>query len=121
MTQIKEFLNVKISDTESISLKEYEKCIAELEMEDETLKKATAIFSRKRQKKLLPSLKSIKIYPVKRVCNILNFPRGYYKALLHVPSKREKEASTLKSKIYELWKESKRRHGALKIQKVLES
>jgi len=33
----------------------------------------------------------------------------------------EKEAQTLKSEIYELWKESKRRYVAPKIQKVLES
>ena len=34
--------------------------------------------------------------------------------------KREEEAKTLKSQIYEIWKESKRRYGAAKIQKVLE-
>ena len=42
---------MKISDKEEITAKEYEKMkkrIAELEMENEILKKATAIFARKR-------------------------------------------------------------------------
>ena len=42
---------MKVSDTETMSVKEYEKMkkrIAELEMENEILKKATAIFARKR-------------------------------------------------------------------------
>ena len=48
---IKAFSNVPVSDTEAMSVKEYEKMkkrIAELEMENEILKKATAIFARKR-------------------------------------------------------------------------
>ena len=48
---IKELSNGKVSDTETMSVKEYEKMkkrIAELEMENEILKKATAIFARKR-------------------------------------------------------------------------
>lgn len=48
---IKEFSKISVSDTESMSVKEYEKMkkrIAELEMENEILKKATAIFARKR-------------------------------------------------------------------------
>ena len=48
---IKELSNAKVSDTETMSVKEYEKMkkrIAELEMENEILKKATAIFARKR-------------------------------------------------------------------------
>ena len=48
---IKESSNVQVSDTEVMSVKEYEKMkkrIAELEMENEILKKATAIFERKR-------------------------------------------------------------------------
>ena len=48
---IKELSNVKVSDTEAMFVKEYEKMkkrIAELEMENEILKKATAIFARKR-------------------------------------------------------------------------
>jgi transposase len=48
---IKELSNVKVSDSETMSVKEYEKMkkrIAELEMENEILKKATAIFARKR-------------------------------------------------------------------------
>ena len=43
---------------------------------------------------------------VKRICRALKFPRStYYKALLRVPSNREKEASTLKFEIYDIWKE----------------
>ena len=48
---IKELSKVQVSDTEAISVKEYEKMkkrITELEMENEILKKATAIFARKR-------------------------------------------------------------------------
>ena len=43
---------------------------------------------------------------VKRICRALKFPRStYYKALLRVHSNREKEASTLKFEIYDIWKE----------------
>ncbi len=48
---IKELSPVKTLDNEEITAKEYEKMkkrIAELEMENEILKKATAIFARKR-------------------------------------------------------------------------
>ena len=48
---IKELSKAPVSDTETMSVKEYEKMkkrIAELEMENEILKKATAIFARKR-------------------------------------------------------------------------
>jgi len=48
---IKELSPIKISDKEEMTSKEYEamkKRIAELEMENEILKKATAIFARKR-------------------------------------------------------------------------
>ena len=57
-----------------------------------------------------------KVYTVKRICKVLKFPRStYYKALLRVPYNRKKEASTLKSEVYEIWKESKRRYDAPKI------
>lgn len=48
---IKELSLVKVSEKEEITSKEYDimkKRIAELEMENEILKKATAIFARKR-------------------------------------------------------------------------
>lgn len=48
---IKEFAPVKVSDQEEITAKDYEKLkkrLAELEMENDILKKATAIFARKR-------------------------------------------------------------------------
>jgi transposase len=48
---IKQFSPVKVSENEEITAKEYsamKKRIAELEMENEILKKATAIFARKR-------------------------------------------------------------------------
>ena len=48
---IKELSKVPVSDIEAMSVKEYEKMkkrIAELEMENEILKKATAIFTRNR-------------------------------------------------------------------------
>ena len=48
---IKQLSPVKVSETEEISAKKFhemQKRIAELEMENEILKKATAIFARKR-------------------------------------------------------------------------
>lgn len=48
---LKEATPVKVSDEEAITSKEYEKMkkrIAQLEMENEILKKATAIFARNR-------------------------------------------------------------------------
>jgi transposase len=48
---IKEFSPIKVSEEEEVTSKEYEKMkkrIAELEMENDILKKATAIFARKR-------------------------------------------------------------------------
>jgi transposase len=48
---IKQLSPVKVSEKEEITSKEYEKMkkrIAELEMENDILKKATAIFARKR-------------------------------------------------------------------------
>ncbi len=48
---IKELSPVKVTEEKEINAKEYEKMkkrIAELEMENEILKKATAIFARKR-------------------------------------------------------------------------
>ena len=63
-----------------------------------------------------------KVYIVKRICKVLKFPRNmYYKALLRAPSNREKEAECLKFEIYKIWKGSKRRYGAPKTKKVLES
>ena len=63
-----------------------------------------------------------KVYTVKRICKVLKFPRSTcYNAFLRVPSNCKKEANTLKSEIYETWKEGKRRYGAPKIQKILES
>lgn len=47
---IKKLSPVKVSDTETITMKEYQilqKKIRELELENEILKKATAIFARK--------------------------------------------------------------------------
>lgn len=48
---IKQYSPVKVADNKEITAKEYQlmqKRIAELEMENEILKKATAIFTRKR-------------------------------------------------------------------------
>jgi len=48
---IKELSPIKVSEEEEVTSKEYEKMkkrIAELEMENDILKKATAIFKRKR-------------------------------------------------------------------------
>ena len=50
--------SIEVNENESVSLKDYkelQKKIQQLEMENEILKKATAIFARKQQMKSLPS------------------------------------------------------------------
>jgi len=62
---VKELSPVKVSEKDQITAKEYEKMkkrIAELEMENEILKKATAIFARKRSKKPITLLKHTNVY-----------------------------------------------------------
>lgn len=45
-----------------------------------------------------------------RICKVLKFLRNkYYKPLLCIPSSCERESQPLKSEIYEIWKENKRR------------
>ena len=61
-------------------------------------------------------------YTVKLICKVLKFPRStYYKALNSVPSNRELENQRLDEEIRSIYYESKKRYGAPKIQKVLES
>ena len=74
---IREFSNVKVSDTEIMSVKNMKKRIAELEMKNEILKKATAIFARNRQKKSLPSWKRIKNLYGKTHMQSLKIPKEY--------------------------------------------
>ncbi|MBF8982607.1 IS3 family transposase [Lutibacter sp. B2] len=59
-------------------------------------------------------------YTVKLICKALKFSRSTY-ALFRVPSKRQLEAQKLKAEIKAIYLESKKRYGAPKIQKVLES
>ncbi|MDE4541329.1 IS3 family transposase [Thermoanaerobacterium sp. R66] len=123
---IKQFSLVQISDNEEITAKEYQamkKRIAELEMENEILKKGYRHIRKKTIDEIVGFIKKFKAkYTVKLICKVLKFPRGtYYKALFEIPSKRQKEANKLKQEIRTIYFESKYRYGAPKIQKALES
>ena len=55
-------------------------------------------------------------YTVSQLCSALNFPRStYYKALVCVPSNRQKEYEKFSQKVKQAYDESKRRYGAVKI------
>lgn len=121
---IKELSPVQISEKEQITAKEYEKMkkrIAELEMENEILKKATAIRSKTIDAIVTFIEKYKSKYTVKLICKALKFPRStYYKALVHVPSSRQIQAKQIKITIMKIWKDSKCRYGAPKITKILQ-
>ena len=71
-------------------LKNMKKRIAELEMENESLKVVTFMENHK------------KVYTIKRIYKVLNFPISTsYTPLLRVLSKRQEKSSSLKSHIYE--------------------
>ncbi len=61
-------------------------------------------------------------YTVSQLCSALKFPRStYYKALIRVPSNRQKEYETFSQKVKQAYDESKRRYGAIKICRTLNS
>ena len=63
--------------------------------------------------KLLPS-KNTGLY--RKRCSALKFPRNtYYKALVCVPSNRQKKYETFSKQVKQIYDESKQRYGAVKI------
>ena len=56
------------------------------------------------------------------MCKVLKFPRStYYCAIKHVPSKREQEYDEFSNQVLAVYLEFKKRYGAIKIQKELNS
>ena len=56
------------------------------------------------------------------MCNVLKFPRStYYAALNHVPSKRDQKFNEFSNQVLSVYLEFKKRYGAIKIQKELNS
>ena len=61
-------------------------------------------------------------YTVKQMCKVLKFPRStYYAAVNHVLSKREQEFNEFSNQVLSVYLEFKKRYGAIKIQKELNS
>ena len=59
---------------------------------------------------------NLKDYTVSQLCNALKFPRStYYKALVCVPSNRQKEYESFSRQMKQVFDESKQRYGAVKI------
>lgn len=56
------------------------------------------------------------------MCKVLNFPRStYYAAINHSPSQREQEFNEFSNQVLSVYLEFKKRYGAVKIQKELNS
>ena len=59
-------------------------------------------------------------YTVSQLCSALKFPRStYYKALVRVPSNRQKAYEEFSSRVKQVFDESKQRYGAVKIWRIL--
>lgn len=59
-------------------------------------------------------------YTVSQLCSALKFPRStYYKALVRVPSNRQKEYEEFSQKVKKSYEDSKQRYGAVKICRTL--
>ena len=59
-------------------------------------------------------------YTVSQLCSALKFPRStYYKALVRVPSNRQKTYEEFRSQVKQVFDESKQRYGAVKIWRIL--
>ena len=60
--------------------------------------------------------KNLASYTVSQFCSALKFPRNtYYKALVCVPSNRRREYEAFSKQVKQVFDESKRRYGAVKI------
>ncbi len=111
--------SIKIEENQSVSLKDYkelQKKVQQLEMENEILKKATAIFARKTIDEFVSFITKYQDrYPVKIMCKVLGINRStYYKYLNHVKSNRDAENQKLDNDILAIYYDTKRRYGALK-------
>ena len=61
-------------------------------------------------------------YSVSQLCSALKFPRStYYKALVCIPSNKRREYEEFGGKVKQAYEDSKRRYGAVKICRVLNS
>ena len=59
-------------------------------------------------------------YMVSQLCSALKFPRStYYKALVCVPSNRQKEYKEFGRKVKQVYDDSRQRYGAVKICRTL--
>lgn len=59
---------------------------------------------------------NLKSYTITQLCSALKFPRStYYKALVCVPSNRQKQYEEFSGKVKQAFHESKQRYGAMKI------
>ena len=59
-------------------------------------------------------------YSVSQLCSALKFPRStYYKALVRVPSNKQKEYEEFGRKVKQAYEDSKQRYGAVKICRIL--
>lgn len=59
-------------------------------------------------------------YTVSQLCSALKFPRStYYKALVRVPSNRQREYEEFGRKVKQTYDDSKQRYGAIKICRIL--
>lgn len=64
--------------------------------------------------------KHLNHYTVSQLCSALKFPRStYYKALVRVPSNRQKAYEEFGQKVKGVYEDSKRRYGAVKICRTL--
>lgn len=123
-TWVKNLSPVQMSDTETISLKEFkalQKSMKELEIENEILKIS---YSHIRQKSIAEYESFIQAnldkHTVKQLCKVLKFPRStYYAAVNYVPSKREQAFNEFSNQVLSIYPEFKKRYVAIKIQKEL--
>lgn len=64
--------------------------------------------------------RNLKYYTVSQLCSALKFPKStYYKALVRVPSNRQKEYETFDRQVKQAFNEAKQRYGAVKICPIL--
>ncbi len=63
---------------------------------------------------------NLNLYTVSQLCSALKFPRStYYKALVRVPSNRQREYEEFGRKVKQAYDDSKQRYGAIKICRIL--
>ncbi len=123
---VKRFSPIKVSDDETVTLKEHkalQKEIQRLKIENEILKKRIAAFGRHChiRKRAITEIvafiqNNLTNYSVSQLCSALKFPRStYYKALVCVPSNKQKVYEEFSRKVKQTYDAPKRRYGAVKI------